>query len=55
MKNIYSKYNNSTQDDRPIPEPEDMLFNNPDENGKPPFTPKVKTFDKSQKSKNKLK
>lgn len=54
MKNIYDKYNNR-DDDRPIPEPDEMLFNNPLEKENSVFIPKVKASKKSQNSKNDLK
>ena len=55
MKNIYSKYNRSHEDDRPIPEPDEMLFNNPLVKEISVFIPKVKASKKSQNSKNDLK
>jgi hypothetical protein len=52
MKNIYSKYNRSHEDDRPIPEPDEMLFNHPCENENLSFLPKVKVIKKGQNNKN---
>ncbi len=55
MKNFYRKYNNCSEDDRPIPEPDEQLFNNPDENENVTFKGKVKFFSKNQKNQNCLK
>ena len=52
MKYIYSKYNRSHEDDRPIPEPDEMLFNHPCENENLSFLPKVKVIKKGQNNKN---
>lgn len=50
MKNIYSKYNNRYEDNRPIPEPDEMLYNNSDEQQSLSFDGKVNFFVKGQKS-----
>lgn len=52
MKNIYSKYKNNLPEEHPIPEPEEQLFNNPDEENSLTFSSKVKLFAKSQKNQN---
>ena len=52
MKNIYSKYNNKCEDDRPIPEPDEMLFNNPCEKENLTFISKVKLSAKGQNNQN---
>ncbi|MBP3579790.1 MAG: hypothetical protein J6K12_00940 [Clostridia bacterium] len=51
MKNFYRKHNNCSEDDRPIPEPDEQLFNNPDENERQNFEGKVRFLSKSQKNK----
>ena len=51
MKNIYSKYNNCSEDNRPIPEPEEMLFNNPNEQERGFFEVKSKVRVKNKKIK----
>lgn len=51
MKNIYSKYNNCSEDNRPIPEPEEMLFNNPNEQERGFFEVKPKVKVKNKKIK----
>ena len=51
MKNIYSKYNNYySEDNRPIPEPDEMLYNNPDVQDSLSFDGKANFFGKGQKS-----
>ena len=55
MKNIYGKIINNKEDDRPIPQLEDNLYNNLQERELPSEFRKVKDFYKSQKTQNKEK